>query len=377
MGATNPHQVLETRMSSAIATPSASSTAAATTTQPLTFQRSPALPRNCTFDAHDWEILARYWHPVAFAADVTDKPVSVTLLDEPLVVFRSNGQLVSARDICPHRGAPLSQGWVDNGNIVCPYHGLAYGSDGKCKHIPSQTDGPIPDRLKLVTYATQEAYGLVWVSLGGGTEALPAFPYWNDPDFQQILPPSIDINASAGRQTEGFIDVAHFAWIHHDSFADRHNPVVPQYSVERRERGMKAEYVSNVSNFPKSMQHRAPDDYLWHRIFEVDVPFFARLTVHFPENGRLSILNAASPVSARKTRLFVPIVRNFDKDLPLEDVYAFNRQVFEEDRAIVEQQRPEDLPIDRAAEAPILADRSSGAYRRALAEIGLGQAYVR
>lgn len=134
-----------------------SATAVAATT-PLTFQRSPALPRNCTFDSRDWEILSRYWHPVAFAAEVADKPISVTLLDEPLVVFRSNGRLVSARDVCPHRGAPLSQGWVDNGNIVCPYHGLAYGSDGK-----------------------------------------------------QILPPSNDIDASAGRQTEGFIDVAHCA----------------------------------------------------------------------------------------------------------------------------------------------------------------------
>ena len=107
----------------------------------------------------------------------------------------------------------------------------------------------------------REAYGLIWVSLGGGKQPLPDFPAWNDPDFQQILPPSIDINASAGRQTEGFIDVAHFAWIHHHSFADRHNPVVPQYSVERRERGMHAEYVSTVSNFPKSMQHRAPEGF--------------------------------------------------------------------------------------------------------------------
>jgi len=348
---------------------------------PLTFQRSATQPRNCTFDSHDWEILSRYWHPVAFAADVQDKPLSVTLLDERLVVFRTgsgpDGQLVTARDVCPHRGAPLSQGWVENGNLVCPYHGLAYGGDGKCKHIPSQGDGPIPERLHLTTYATQEAYGLIWVSLGGGTEALPEFPNWDDPSFQQILPPSIDIRASAGRQTEGFIDVAHFAWIHHDSFADRENPVVPQYSVARRERGLHAEYISTVSNFPKSMQRRAPDGFLWRRIFEVDVPFFARLTVHFPEGGRLSILNAASPVSARLTRLFVPIVRNFDKDLPLDDVYDFNRQVFEEDRAIVEQQCPEDLPIDRTAEAPILADRSSGAYRRALGEIGLGQGYVR
>ena len=66
-----------------------------------------------------------------------------------------------------------------------------------------------------------------------------------------------------------------------------------------------------------------PDGFLWRRVFEVDVPFFARLTVYFPENGRLAILNAASPVSARLTRLFVPIARNFDKDLPLDDVYAF------------------------------------------------------
>ncbi|HXZ08324.1 MAG TPA: aromatic ring-hydroxylating dioxygenase subunit alpha [Paraburkholderia sp.] len=349
----------------------------ATHTAPLTFQRCATLPRHCTFDQNDWDILSRYWHPVAFATDIKDTPVSVTLLDEPLVVFRSHGQFVTARDVCPHRGAPLSRGWVERGNIVCPYHGLAYSADGKCRHIPSQGDESIPERLHLTTYATQEAYGLVWVSLGGGHEPLPDFPAWDTEGFQQILPPSIDIKASAGRQTEGFIDVAHFAWIHHDSFADRANPVVPQYSVARRENGFHAEYVSTVSNFPKSMQHRAPEGFLWRRIFEVDAPFFARLTVHFPQNGRLAILNAASPVSSRLTRLFVPIARNFDTDLPLDDVYEFNRQVFEEDRAIVELQCPEDLPVDRTAEAPILADRSSGAYRRALAEIGLGQAYVR
>ncbi|WP_321910960.1 aromatic ring-hydroxylating dioxygenase subunit alpha [Paraburkholderia sp. J11-2] len=343
----------------------------------LTRAGSAVMPRNCTFDSRDWEILHRYWHPVAFAHDLSDKPLGVTLLDEPLVLFRSEGRIVAARDVCPHRGAPLSRGWMNGANLVCPYHGLEYGASGKCSFIPSQPEGPIPERLCLTTYAAQEAYGLVWVSLGGGELPLPEFPAWNTEGYQQILPPSIDIHASAGRQTEGFIDVAHFAWIHHDSFAERRNPVVPQYSVEWRPNGLRAEYVSTVSNFPKSMQQRAPEGFLWRRVFEVDVPFFARLTVHFPENGRLAILNAASPVSARLTRLFVPIARNFDKDLPLDDVYAFNRQVFEEDRAIVELQCPEELPVDRSQEAPILADRSSGAYRRALAEIGLGQRYVR
>jgi hypothetical protein len=42
-------------------------------------------------------------------------------------------------------------------------------------------------------------------------------------------------------------------------------------------------------------------------------------------------MNAASSVSSRKTRLFVPICRNFDKDAPLQATLDFNYQVFAED----------------------------------------------
>ncbi len=88
------------------------------------------------------------------------------------------------------------------------------------------------------------------------------------------------------------------------------------------------------------------------------------------------ILNAASPISARKTRLFCPLARNFGKDGALEDVYAFNRQIFNEDRVIVESQKPEDLPLDLQMEAHIPADRSSITYRKILKEMGLGAMYV-
>jgi vanillate O-demethylase monooxygenase subunit len=105
-------------------------------------------------------------------------------------------------------------------------------------------------------------------------------------------------------------------------------------------------------------------------------PFVAKLTVFFPGEGQLHIMNAASPVSAITTRLFVPICRNFDKDTPLQTTLDFNYQVFAEDIAIVERQFPEDLPIDLQAEAHFPADRSSIAYRRGLAEIGLGRSYT-
>ena len=51
-------------------------------------------------------------------------------------------------------------------------------------------------------------------------------------------------------------------------------------------------------------------------VHEVFLPFTAKLSVTFPHET-LHILNADSPISACKTRVFVPICWNFDKDGPL------------------------------------------------------------
>jgi hypothetical protein len=71
------------------------------------------LPRNCTFTPSDWAALAAFWHPVAFSSDIGGpKPFAATLLDEKLVLYRSGGRVVAAKDICIHRGVPLSFGRV-------------------------------------------------------------------------------------------------------------------------------------------------------------------------------------------------------------------------------------------------------------------------
>ena len=48
---------------------------------------------------------------------------------------------------------------------------------------------------------------------------------------------------------------------------------------------------------------------------------------------------------------------------------------FNEDRVMVESQRPEDLPLDITMEAHIAADRTSIAYRKLLKDSGLGALY--
>ncbi len=335
------------------------------------------LPRNCTFSETDWLALAPFWYPVAFSREITSTPYATRLLDERLVIFRlSNGEVVAARDLCLHRGVPLSLGWVENDELICKYHGIRYDRHGQCVCIPAQPQATISARLKLVTYSVMERYGLVWVRLvDNGATHFPNFDEWDNPDYLQVLPDSVDINAAAGRQVEGFLDVSHFAFVHVESFGESNNPEVPSYPVERSSHGFRADYISTVSNYPNSLKHLNPPGFLWRRLFEVWLPFTAKLSVFFP-NGQLHILNAASPVSARKTRLFVPICRNFDKDAPLQDTLDFNHQVFGEDKEIVEEQYPEDLPLHLQDEVHIAADRSSITYRKGLAALGLGQSFT-
>ncbi len=336
------------------------------------------LPRGCTFSPSDWKALAACWYPVAFSHEVTNKPHAATLLDERVVVYRvSDGSVVAARDICFHRGVPLSMGTVEGDEIICRYHGLRYDREGRCTCIPAHPGGAISPRLRLEIFGVREKFGLVWVKLReGGEAALPEMVEWDDEDYLQVLPDAVEIAAAAGRQVEGFLDVSHFAFVHADSFGEADNPVVPDYAVTKTSQGFVADYLSTVSNYAHGFKHLGPPGFQWHRRFEVYLPFTAKLTVTFPEGGKLHILNAASPVSARKTRLFVPICRDFDKDAPIEAALDFNYQVFAEDIAIVERQFPEDLPIDLQAEAHFPADRSSITYRKGLKALGLGRSYT-
>jgi|GEM_PF-7085780 len=59
----------------------------------------------------------------AVACDVGD--------DTTMVIIRSGDQLSVFRDICPHMGAPLSEGIVcsEKKTLRCPWHGYLFSSD--------------------------------------------------------------------------------------------------------------------------------------------------------------------------------------------------------------------------------------------------------
>ena len=92
------------------------------------------------------------WYMPALSASL--KPGAMRremLLGEPVLLGRDRaGRAFAMRDICPHRGVPLSAGKILAENTVeCPYHGWRFRTDGVCSAIPSLVEGQEMDPAKI------------------------------------------------------------------------------------------------------------------------------------------------------------------------------------------------------------------------------------
>jgi nitrite reductase/ring-hydroxylating ferredoxin subunit len=64
------------------------------------------------------------WTPVLPASSVNGKPVRVEVDGVGLVVCQTKpGEVSAFGEFCPHLAAPMADGWVDRGRVVCPWHG--------------------------------------------------------------------------------------------------------------------------------------------------------------------------------------------------------------------------------------------------------------
>ena len=72
------------------------------------------------------EMLRRYWHPLAVAADVTTRPQKVRALAEDLILFRAGDGRPLLYPRCCHRGTTLYYGKVEPAGIRCCYHGWLF-----------------------------------------------------------------------------------------------------------------------------------------------------------------------------------------------------------------------------------------------------------
>src|SRR5262249_35881355 len=91
-------------------------------------------------DAAMGALLRCYWIPVVQSGEVEagGRVKRVRLLGEPLIVFRGkSGRAGLIGEFCPHRGASLYFGRVEDASMSCVYHGWKVADDGRRRAIPN------------------------------------------------------------------------------------------------------------------------------------------------------------------------------------------------------------------------------------------------
>jgi phenylpropionate dioxygenase-like ring-hydroxylating dioxygenase large terminal subunit len=312
----------------------------------------------------------RSWHPVARSRDVGPGAIiPVTLLGERLVVWRSPaGEVTASNRSCVHRGTDLAAGSVTEGGCLrCPYHGWEFSSDGRCMRIPQLGASiPIPTQATQPGVRVREQAGLVWACLVGAadeTTAVPPFEANGDVRWRYHQGTPLDWACQAARHTENFCDIGHFSILHTRSFGNPDRSEVDHYRVEGDGKVLRFSYP-----YPgRDYLDPGRGDVVIDLTYEVHLPFTVILR---DINGPGSLIfTAVMPVTSTTSRIFWSSWR-IDQDLDGRAVAAAERAILEEDRLIVEGQRPRRMPLARGTELHLGFDRFAVRYRRALAALG-------
>ena len=301
-----------------------------------------------------------FWHPVAWSSEVTDHPMPVQLLGEPLVVVRHpTGEVAAFVDECPHRGAPLSLGRVEGDELVCAFHGWRFGSDGAATCIPALgPDAPIPSKARLRQVAgVCERYGIVWVALDTPRLDIQAWPDGDDDSLGEFAPTAHTSEVLAAYQTDNLLDSTHFPFLH-VSLSSRNPMTGEQETVDQHEFGF------------STVQRKLADDNVategWLR-YTYAAPFTVLLRSEEPDGTlRQSFFQAVQPIDERRTRLFF-IVRVVETDpATLREWREIEEVVQQEDLWMTAALRRTGMPLIGAPDLHVRTDANAVLYRRVM-----------
>lgn len=157
------------------------------------------------------------WYVAALSKEVQNEPLARMLLNEAVVLFRTqDGEVKALEDRCCHRSLPLSKGTLEADGIRCGYHGLLFDGEGKCIDIPGQAK--IPSKAVVSKYHIREQDALVWIWYGTDKNSKP-----------DCEPPRYEVHSNGGYLFDGsvyhyqapyqlihdnLLDLSHLGYVH-------------------------------------------------------------------------------------------------------------------------------------------------------------------
>ena len=164
------------------------------------------------------ELLRRYWQPVALVEELQGpRPLRpVRLMGENFVLFRDpSGRYGMLDRDCPHRGADLAFGRLEDGGLRCSFHGWLFDAGGRCLQTPAEPEGSrLCEGIRQRAFAVVERNGVLFAYLGPGEP--PAWPHFDcflaPPEYTFAFKGLLECNWL--QAFEVGIDPAHASFLH-------------------------------------------------------------------------------------------------------------------------------------------------------------------
>ena len=322
--------------------------------------------------------LRNHWYVIAHDYELDDgKIVARTICDMPLAIFRGADGIVGAvDDRCPHRYAPLSSGEVNGNDIQCGYHGLRFGRDGGCTHIPGNL--PIPKGFGTRHYPVEERHGFIWAWLGekaADPSMIPDFSENKKPGWKGV-PGYLNIACNYQLMVDNILDLTHVVFVHKTTLAGggvTDTPLEVRVEGDRvfAQRMMHNVDTANIYRAARGLNGKIDR---W-QMFEFMPPMYVRINLGAKEAGADTpmgdpvhrVLNSFTPESENRIHYFWSTARPWALDDPkVDDIYrSMIDLAFGEDKSIVErQQKLIDLDPANAHLASFPFDRAGQEARR-------------
>lgn len=299
------------------------------------------------------------WYVAGWSMDLEEaRPFALTILGEPVVIYRNAGVLAALEDRCVHRLAPLSLGRCEGANLRCMYHGLLFGADGKVIQIPGQDT--VPPQARVTSYPIVERHSWLWVWMGDpalADEALipPAVGFDNG-DYL-LGRGQLDYAAEARLINDNLLDFSHLTFVHAQSFqsdadfAEVLPTITPLPRGIRYLRWIENTFGSSVRKSERPMDNFMAYDFLLPGILLMQTGTFPGGTARacdygYPDlslaEGSLSFTSqAVTPLTDRTARYFFSWGphRNHGDEAVRDRMMDIAAQAFAEDKAMIEAQQ--------------------------------------
>ncbi len=318
-------------------------------------------------------MLKNQWYAICESHEITQQVQTLKRLNQNFVLYRTeNHQVVCFDDICIHRGASLGHGKLQDGCLVCPFHGFEFNSHGECTKIPANgQQSKIPKRFKLKQYQIYEIDNFIFIYYGDTTEEQQAPEYFTD------LLTGFSYGSKChhwdthySRAIENQLDIIHVPFVHPKTIGRSQKTLVNGPVVKWNNNTMTFYVLNEHDEGQKTLKPAAMEEQLKSDAYHLKFIMPNLWQNYISDDVRIMI--AFVPVDDDDTLIYlrfyqkfltVPVIKTIVNRLAM----IFNNRILNEDYAIIRHELPRVSYETR--EMLIQGDLTIGEYRRKYREL--------